>query len=85
MSRITDEEREALIREAHGLAKFSTDSCLRMASTVEREIAARMRARTVAILDDDDQDPAGVHHGHSRRPRTAQIIPFPLHRRLRRV
>lgn len=38
---------------------------------------SRRASRTIAILDDDDQDPPGVHHGHSRRPRSAEIIPFP--------
>jgi hypothetical protein len=45
----------------------------------KRALIARLHARrTVAILDDDDQDPPGVHHGHAGRQsrRSADVIPF---------
>jgi hypothetical protein len=43
----------------------------------------RRASRTVVVIaDDDDQDPpGGAHHGHSRRPRPADIVQFPGRRR----
>jgi hypothetical protein len=40
----------------------------------------RERRKPVApgLPDDDDQDPPGVHHGHARPPRSAEIVPFRL-------
>lgn len=48
-----------------------------------RTLADMLRARRAVLPDDDDQDPPGVHHGHARPPRSAEIIPFPKGRRSR--
>jgi hypothetical protein len=43
----------------------------------------RQRRRSLVIIaDDDDQDPVGVHHGHSPRPRVAAVYCFPTGERL---
>jgi hypothetical protein len=42
---------------------------------------ARRNPRTVAIIDDYDEDDANAHHGHIRPPRSADIVQLPVSRR----
>ena len=95
MKIITDEERKKLIADAvraSATAREFTALCLRTADEAE---AAIQRSRLIAsarpVMDQlrasveyEDQDDPKAHHGHSRRPISATIIPFPAWR-VRRV
>lgn len=84
MKLISDKERQKLLAEARRMAAavhFETGLTFRAAETAEREAIKheRMRLRGLAEL---------FHLKHGRKPatatHTAQIIPFPINRRLGR-
>lgn len=80
--RITDEERRELLADARRMVKetnFCADMCLRIASDAERDAIEKERQRIRAMAAKFSairgRKPAVVTH-------SAQIIPFPIHRRL---